>query len=142
MRDWQELYQEVILEHNRNPQNFGVIPAPDRVARGYNANCGDDICLFLKLSGDDIEEIKFSGEGCAIARASASLLTLAVEKLSKSRAQQKAEEMLALLTGKKQESDFATGLRCQLPLLGVRKFPMRIKCATLPWHALLEALAS
>jgi nitrogen fixation NifU-like protein len=63
VRDWQELYQEVILEHNRNPQNFGVISDPDRVARGYNANCGDDICLFLKLSGDGIEEIKFSGEG-------------------------------------------------------------------------------
>ncbi|MDR1456467.1 MAG: SUF system NifU family Fe-S cluster assembly protein [Puniceicoccales bacterium] len=141
MRDWQDLYQEVILEHNRNPQNFGVLSTPDRVARGYNANCGDDICLFLKLSGDDIEEIKFSGEGCAIARASASLLTLAVEKMSKSQAQQKAEEMLALLTGKKAESDSAPCLRSQLPLLGVRKFPMRIKCATLPWHALLEALA-
>ncbi|MDR2677123.1 MAG: SUF system NifU family Fe-S cluster assembly protein [Puniceicoccales bacterium] len=142
MHDWQELYQEVILEHNRNPQNFGVISAPDRVARGYNANCGDDICLFLKLSGNEIEEIKFSGEGCAISRASASLLTLAVEKLPKSQAQQRAEEMLALLTGKKQDADSVPCLRSQLPLLGVRKFPMRIKCATLPWHALLEALAN
>ncbi|MDR1437882.1 MAG: SUF system NifU family Fe-S cluster assembly protein [Puniceicoccales bacterium] len=140
MNDMEELYQSIILEHNRNPQNFGKLSDATCSAKGYNANCGDDIRLFLKLDGSVLSDVRFSGEGCAISRASASLLTMAVKNISKDRAVAMAEEMLSLLTGKSQLMNDLSHLGSRVALLGVRKFPMRIKCATLPWHALIDAL--
>jgi nitrogen fixation NifU-like protein len=141
--DFEELYQSIILEHNRHPQNFGEMADADRVAAGYNANCGDDIRLYIRFSGGCIAAIQFSGEGCAISRASASLLTTAVCGLPRERAVRLAEEMLALLLG---DGDVPADRRRELgqraALLGVRRFPMRIKCATLAWHALLDGLES
>ena len=138
--DFLELYQGIILEHNRAPQNFGPLELETASAQGYNPSCGDDITIHLHLSGDKIDEISFTGEGCAISKASASLLTLAVKNKSKSQAEQIALEMLDFLTGKKAIPENPWEIGDRLALLGVRQFPMRVKCATLAWHALLEAL--
>jgi nitrogen fixation NifU-like protein len=132
----QELYQSIILEHNRSPQNFGELPGADRSSRGYNASCGDDIHVHVKFQGGKIDAIRFTGVGCAIARASASLMTGAVGGLAIGEARRKAREMVDVLTGKVE----GTGPEECSPLLGVRQFPMRIKCATLAWHALLDDL--
>ncbi|MDR0428682.1 MAG: SUF system NifU family Fe-S cluster assembly protein [Puniceicoccales bacterium] len=142
MNDLQELYQSIILEHNRNPQNFGELPDASCSAVGYNASCGDDIRLFLKFDGDVIEDIRFFGEGCAISRASASLLTIAVKNQRKDHAQEITKEMLDLLGSQREIHDIPSRLGARMALLGVRKFPMRIKCATLPWHALVDALSA
>lgn len=135
-----ELYQAVILDHNHNPQNFGVLTDADSAAEGYNANCGDNITIYLKFDGDRIADVQFSGDGCAISKASASLMTLAIKGLTLIRARQMAEEMLELLSGKQSLPENSEALGDRIALLGVRHFPMRIKCATLPWHALLQAM--
>ncbi|MDR3117000.1 MAG: SUF system NifU family Fe-S cluster assembly protein [Puniceicoccales bacterium] len=136
-----DLYQAIILEHNRSPQNFGKLFPADRVASGHNASCGDEVQLYLRFSEGRIGAIRFSGEGCAICRASASLLTAAVQGLAKEEAMAMAEEMVALLGGSGAVEDAVrTRLGQRAALLGVRQFPQRIKCATLAWHALREGL--
>lgn len=140
MSSLDDLYQAIILEHNRRPQNFGTLPDPDGIGYGHNANCGDVIILYLKFAGDRIAQIRFSGEGCAICRASASLLTLRVAQLPRDEGKMFAERIIGLISG--DEEVGAEGLGDLAALLGVRKFPMRVKCATLAWHALLMALES
>ena len=136
MGDLEALYEDVILEHSRSPRNFGKLENPHRHAEGYNASCGDGVEVFLHFDGEVIRAIKFSGEGCAISRASASLMTESVAGLRKPDAMARAEEVVAALSGSGSTANIG---RCAA-LLGVRKFPMRIKCATLPWHALQSAL--
>jgi len=135
----EELYQEVILDHSKRPRNFGPLPDATVTVRGDNPSCGDEIELSLKLNGDQIEDVKFTGQGCAICMASASLLTLKVKKKDKAQAE-------ALLTGFKDmltapeapESNDALG---DLQIFSaVRRFPQRVKCATLSWRALEQAL--
>lgn len=138
MTNLDDLYQIIILEHNRQPQNFGSMAAPDGVGYGHNANCGDVVVVQIKLEGERIAEVRFSGEGCAICRASASLLTLNVRHLSKDEGRRFAESIIALLTHEDQQAPDDLGDLAAL--LGVRRFPMRIKCATLAWHAFLMAL--
>ena len=137
--NFEELYESVILDHSRRPRNYGLIPDATATASGDNPTCGDEITLSLRLDGDRLAGVGFTGDSCAICKASASMMTVKIK--GKSRAE--AEEMLAafqdMITGKAAEPAKALG---ELRLLaGVQKFPQRVKCATLGWHALKAALA-
>ncbi len=139
----EDLYQDIILDHNRNPRNFGPLAQANRSARGYNPLCGDKVEVQLQVDGDRITAVGFQGSGCAISTASASMMT---QKLTGATIDE-AESMFArfhdLLTegdaGEAQEDDEELG---ELEVFaGVRRFPMRVKCATLAWHALRAALS-
>ncbi|MDD4932572.1 MAG: SUF system NifU family Fe-S cluster assembly protein [Methylacidiphilaceae bacterium] len=134
-----ELYREAILDHARHPRNFGELEGSDRSASATNVGCGDAIRLFLRLSpAGRIEAIRFSGSGCAISTASASLLTLAVQGQSSEEAQALSARIQRLLTGTSAPQDDLPGDLAALA--GVRRFPQRVGCAMLSWHALEEAL--
>lgn len=135
----EELYQEVILDHSKRPRNFGPLPDATVTVRGDNPSCGDEIELSLKLNGDQIEDVKFTGQGCAICMASASLLTLKVKKKDKAQAESLLTGFKDMLTAPEApESNEALG---DLQIFSaVRRFPQRVKCATLSWRALEQAL--
>jgi nitrogen fixation NifU-like protein len=136
--DLQALYQEVILDHYKRPRNFGALPDADRHAEGYNPLCGDRVHVHLRMEGDQISGISFEGAGCAISTASASLMTEAVAGLRREEAIALERRFHGLVTG---EGPSAAGDLGKLEALaGVREFPVRIKCATLAWHALRAAL--
>ena len=141
MSELDELYQELIMDHNRRPRNFRPIERPDREANGYNPFCGDTVTLYLKMDGADVADVAFQGSGCAISRASASMMTEAVKGKSGEEARQVFDafhEMLTHPPDSEFEPDDALG---DLEVLsGVSEFPTRIKCATLSWHALRSAL--
>ncbi len=142
MEALRELYQEVILDHNRSPRNFRVMEGADRKVEGYNPLCGDHYTLFLKLDGDIIRDISFSGTGCAISKASASVMTLSVKGKSKSDADVLFRQFRELVTGGLERSGSGNGLGKLAAFSGVSEFPARVKCATLPWHTLQAALES
>ena len=134
--DLTELYQQVILDHNKRPRNRGKLPTANRVAHGDNPSCGDQCSVYLRLDGDRIADISFDGSGCAISMASASLMTTQVKGKSSAEAAELYKKFHEIVvTGKEPEeiSDLAA-------FAGVHAFPARIKCATLGWHATLEAL--
>jgi len=136
--DLTELYQQVILDHNRRPRNRGRLPTANRVAHGDNPSCGDQCSVYLQLEGDRIQDLSFDGSGCAISQASASLMTTQLKGKTAAEAEtlyQKFHEIVT--TGKEPDemSDIAA-------FAGVHTFPARIKCATLGWHAALNALKS
>lgn len=140
MSDLRELYQEVILDHNKRPRNFEALPAADRQATGYNPLCGDRVQVFLELDGDRVRRVTFQGAGCAISQASASLMTEAVEGKTVAEARHLFEGFHDLLT-----DGPASGVEDLGKLEafgGVKDYPMRVKCATLAWHTLREALDS
>lgn len=131
-----DLYRQQVLEHNRNPRNFREMPEATHQARGLNALCGDDLRVYLKITGDSIEEISFQGDACAISMASASMMTEAVHQQSIGRAKELFEQFDQLMLNGE-----STTLPEELAVLaGVRKFPARIKSARLPWHAMMAAL--
>ena len=136
----EELYQEVILDHSRRPRNFGTLPNADVLVHGDNPSCGDEIHLGVHFSPDGkLDEIKFSGQGCAISQASASLMTMKLKGKTRVEAAELAATFHNLVT-----TDIATaskGLGDLQLLQGVRKFPQRVKCAMLPWRAIEQALA-
>jgi nitrogen fixation NifU-like protein len=137
------LYQELILEHNRKPRNFGEIPDADRVVEGRNPLCGDEVRLSVKLDGDRIADVKFvspPGKGCAISKASASLMTAAVKGKSAAEAERLFDQFHHLVRGELSEEE-QRALGSLRAFAGVAKFPMRVKCASLAWHALHSALA-
>jgi nitrogen fixation NifU-like protein len=138
--DLEELYQEVILDHSRRPRNFGELPDAAVRVHGDNPACGDEIHLAVKFDADGgLQEIKFTGHGCAISQASASLMTIKLK--GKSRAE--VEEMLSAfhdLVTTETTNDAPKKLGDLLVMRGVRKFPQRVKCAMLPWRAVEEAL--
>ena len=136
-----ELYQNVILEHNRSPRNYRVMAHADRRAEGHNPLCGDQITLWLKLDGDVISDVSFHGMGCAISRASASLMTTTVKGKSRGEAERIFERFLGLVTGGADVTAAET-LGKLAVFSGVSAYPTRVKCASLPWHALREALAA
>jgi nitrogen fixation NifU-like protein len=138
MSDLRELYQEVILDHNRRPRNFGALPAANRQAEGYNPLCGDKVTVFLDLEDDRIHGIAFQGSGCAISTASASLMTEALKGLTAEEAQAMFHRFHDLVTTGAGEGSPELGKLAVFS--GVREFPMRVKCATLAWHTLLAAL--
>jgi nitrogen fixation NifU-like protein len=134
-----DLYRDVILDHNRQPRNFGPLEAADTSADGVNPLCGDRLTLRLKLAGGKIEEIRFEGQGCAISTASASLMTEAVKGKTRAEALGLFERIHRLLTEDAAEPD---GLGKLAALSGVREYPARVKCASLCWHTLASALNS
>ena len=133
-----ELYQEIILEHNRTPHNKHPLANPTKIAQGYNPSCGDNITVFAAMENGIVKSITFDGEGCAISQASASLMT----ELLTGRSQQEAEKIIDAVCaalGDRNGRSFQENSLEQYgevaSLIGVKKFPMRIKCATLAWHA-------
>jgi nitrogen fixation NifU-like protein len=136
-----DLYQDVILDHNRSPRNFRPLPDADRKVEGYNPLCGDRLTLWLKLDGEKVADASFEGSGCAVSRAAASLMTAAVKGRTVADADALADRFTALVTGRLPE-----GIAERAPLgklvvfEGVSKFPLRVKCATLSWHALRAGL--
>ena len=142
MTDLSDLYQQIIVEHNRAPRNFKKLAHPTRHADGANPLCGDQITLEVELNGDRIADIGFQGSGCAISQASASLLTGAVQGKSTADARELFREVHAMLTSAPGTPVDTTKLGKLAALAGVRQFPVRVKCASLPWHTLRAALES
>jgi nitrogen fixation NifU-like protein len=140
MSDLRELYQQVILDHNRSPRNYRSMTGADRTSAGYNPLCGDHLNLFVKLDGDHIEDIAFQGAGCAIFKASASLMTDAVKGRTLQEAQSLFGKFRDLVTSDVSNEPVTDGIGKLAVFAGVREFPVRIKCATLAWHTLVAAL--
>ena len=139
MQDLKELYQEVILDHNKNPRNFGSMDNPSCEAKGHNPLCGDRLKLYLKINDDVIEDVRFEGQGCAISQASASLMTEALKGLTTIEAQALFDKVHLLLTDERFDINTLPFLKLQV-LGGVRAYPARVKCASLAWHTLIAAL--
>ena len=135
------LYQELILEHNRRPRNYRVMDGADRVVESHNPLCGDALTLWVKLDGDRVSDASFQGSGCAISRASASLMTDAVKGRTRAEAEELFEKFHALVTGKL-DAESTKSLGSLRALGGVSRFPIRVKCASMAWHALHAALSA
>ena len=135
-----DLYQELVLEHKRSPRNFGHLSAPTHQARGTNPSCGDDLSVELAIADGKLADIRFHGQGCAICMASASMMSEAVKGKEIAAAQKLQQHFRAVLTG--EESADVAPLGKLVSLAGVSRYPSRIKCALLGWHALMHALAA
>jgi nitrogen fixation protein NifU and related proteins len=136
--DLKDLYRDVILDHNRKPRNFGRLDPADAQAEGHNPLCGDRLSIFVRLSGDRIEDLRFEGKGCAISTASASLMTEAVKGKTRKAVDEIYHRVHTLLT--QQNAPPSEDLGKLAALSGVREFPVRVKCASLCWHTLNAAL--
>ena len=144
MSNLDALYQEIILEHNRRPRNFRVMEGADRVVEARNPLCGDALTLWLKLDGEVVTDASFQGSGCAISKASASLMTESIKGRTRQQADALFERFHNLVTGKldvEQDPDAKRALGSLRALGGVARFPVRVKCASMAWHALRSALA-
>ena len=139
MSNLEALYQEVILDHNRKPRNFREMDNADHKIEGRNPLCGDEITLWLKLDGDKVGDVSFKGTGCAVSKSSASLMTAAVKGKSIAETRAVFEQFHDMITGKMSE-DERSRMGSLAALGGVSKFPLRVKCASLAWHALKSAL--
>src|ERR1044071_667601 len=139
MSDLRELYQQVILDHNKNPRNFRELPDATSHVEGYNPLCGDHYTVYLKVDGDTIEEVSFTGNGCAISKASASVMSSTVKGKSKDEAEELFDTFHKLVTGET-GGPSAADLGRLAAFSGVSEFPARVKCATLAWHTLKSAL--
>lgn len=142
MSDLRDLYQEVILDHNRRPRNFGALEHPTRTARGHNPLCGDRLTLYLTLEGDRIADVAFEGTGCAISKASASLMTEAIKGKTVSEAEALFRRFHEVVTAPGDAPVDTTGLGKLAVFAGVREYPARVKCASLAWHTLKSAMAT
>ncbi len=139
MSDLNELYQEVILDHNRNPRNFRALKEADYQAEGYNPLCGDHYTIYVKMNGDKVAEVGFEGSGCAISKASSSLMSAEVKGKNKEEIIALFEKFHKMVTGKPGENaDPSLGKLAVFS--GVCEFPSRVKCASLGWHTLKAAL--
>ena len=134
-----DLYKDIILDHYQHPRNRGELPQPDVVTRGHNPLCGDDVLVSLKLAGDTIDDIAFSGRGCSISQASASMMTESVKGQQLRTADALTAGFKNMMSGNG-SPDELNGHEDLEALQGVKKFPVRIKCALLPWTALAEAV--
>lgn len=138
MTDASELYQSLILDHNRAPRNFRVLEHADRRVEGYNPFCGDHFTLQLRLDGDRISDVAFQGSGCAISKASASLMTMAVKGKTVEEVDRMFDSFHRMVMGQGgPDSDLPVKLAV---FAGVREFPSRVRCASLAWHALKRAI--
>lgn len=147
MSDLKDLYQEVILDHNKLPRNFGHMDGANRRADGHNPLCGDKLTVYLKVDGDTIRDVGFEGSGCAISKASASMMTEALKGKSLGEVERLFAVFHELVTGKPSGSNGAGRKSSERPALGklvvfsgVREFPVRVKCASLAWHTMKAAL--
>ena len=143
MMDLRELYQDIILDHGRHPRNFGKLDHPSHFAHGHNPLCGDKVTVYLRLDGDRIEDVMFEGRGCAISTASSSLMTEVLKGKTVEEANQLFRSFHAKVTGG-EAADLPEPLEEDAdrlePLTGVKAYPVRVKCATLPWHAVQAAI--
>jgi nitrogen fixation NifU-like protein len=139
MSDLADLYQEVILDHNRRPRNFHALGDASHSAEGYNPLCGDRLTLYLRLDGDTIADVSFEGAGCAISKASASMMTDALKGRSVAEANALFDRFHRMVTTPPDEVVEDMGKLSALA--GVREFPVRVKCASLAWHTLKAALS-
>jgi nitrogen fixation NifU-like protein len=135
-----DLYKEVILDHYQHPRNRGTLESPDIATRGHNPLCGDEILLAMNVNDDSVEEIAFSGRGCSISQASASMMTESVSGHSLEHAEALADAFKAVMTGDGPVEALGDAEELQA-LQGVKRYPVRVKCALLPWTTLLEAMA-
>ncbi len=135
--DLADLYQQVILDHSKNPRNFRVLPGANRIAKGHNPLCGDQVTVYLQLEGDVIRDISFQGSGCAISKASASMMTSALKGKTKMEADKAFAQFRDVVTTRK---DTSADLGKLAAFGGVSKFPARVKCAILSWHAVQAGL--
>ena len=140
MSELSELYQQVILDHNKKPRNFRKLENANHTADGYNPLCGDQLTIYLDLEDGLVKEVGFEGSGCAISKASASMMTQAVKGKSKEQAENLFQEFHSMVTGDLNEEIEENSLGNLKIFAGVREFPVRVKCATLPWHTLHAAL--
>ena len=139
MSDLRELYQQLILDHNKNPRNFRVLDPANRFAEGYNPLCGDKIQVYLQLQGNQIKDIGFQGSGCAISKASASLMTETIKGKTLGESEAYFKDFQAMLTDP--SSNLGLDQMGKLFVFaGVRNYPIRVKCATLSWHTLRAAI--
>ena len=140
MSELSELYQQVILDHNRKPRNFHKLETANRSAEGYNPLCGDQLHIYLQVEDDQVKDISFEGSGCAISKAAASMMTQAVKGKSKQEAENLFGEFHRMVTGELDEETEDNHLGKLKIFAGVREFPVRVKCATLSWHTMRAAL--
>jgi nitrogen fixation protein NifU and related proteins len=140
MDELAELYQEVILDHNKQPRNFHAMEHADASREGYNPLCGDHYTLYLKFDEDTIADVSFEGSGCAISKASASIMSTILKGKSRDEAERLFQLFHGVVTGKENPMDHIEELGKLAAFAGVSEFPMRVKCATLPWHTLHGAL--
>ena len=143
MMDLRELYQDIILDHGRHPRNFRTIEHPTHSAQGYNPLCGDRVTVYLSLDGDHIADVAFQGRGCAISTAAASLMTEVLKGKTVEEARALFAQFRSRVTGGDPETliePLAEEAERLEPLTGVKAYPARVKCATLPWHAFEAAL--
>lgn len=138
--DLRDLYQETILDHGKRPRNFGALASANRKAEGYNPLCGDRETVYLDLQGDVLKDIRFEGAGCAISTASASMMTESLKGKSRAEAEALFERFHDLITGQNRATGGGPPLGKLEVFEGVREYPVRIKCATLPWHTMKSAL--
>lgn len=140
MSELQDLYQELILDHNKRPRNRRKLDDPDRHAEGFNPLCGDRVSVYIKLDGDVIQDVAFEGRGCAISTASASLMTEALKGKTVAEAKALFERFHHLVTGESDGSGDGPALGKLEVFSGVSQYPARVKCASLVWHAVSAAL--
>ncbi len=140
MSDNRALYQKVILDHNKSPRNFGVMEDPDVEAEGYNALCGDQFRVYMKIKDGTIEEVQFEGTGCAISKSSASIMTTALKGKTREEAERLFDSFKGMITSTPDAPFDEKELGKLVVFSGVREFPIRVKCATLAWHTVLAAL--
>jgi len=140
MSELSELYQQVILDHNKKPRNFHKLENANRKAEGFNPLCGDQLNVYLRLEDDQVQEVSFEGSGCAISKASASMMTQAVKGKTRQEAEALFNEFHRMATGELDEENEPNNLGRLTIFAGVRDFPARVKCATLSWHTMHAAL--
>jgi nitrogen fixation protein NifU and related proteins len=140
MSELSELYQQVILDHNKKPRNFHKLENANYSAEGNNPLCGDQLTVYLNLDNDQVKEVGFEGSGCAISKASASMMTQAVKGKTKEEVESLFKEFHSMVTGELDEETEDNSLGNLKIFAGVREFPVRVKCASLPWHTLHAAL--
>jgi len=142
MSDLQELYQSIILDHNRRPKNYGPLEEANHRAEGRNPSCGDEVRVELRVTDERIEDVRFTAAGCAVSRASASIMTQNVKGKSREEVDRLFQQFHGLVTGKVRPNEQeARALGELAAFAGVARFPIRVKCASMPWHTLKAALA-
>ena len=140
MSELSELYQQVILDHNKKPRNFHKLEAASHKAEGFNPLCGDQLTVYTQLDKGNINDVSFEGSGCAISKAAASMMTVAAKGKTKQEVETLFDEFHRMVTGALDEENEPNHLGHLKIFAGVREFPVRVKCATLPWHTLRAAL--
>ena len=141
MADLQELYQTIILDHNRRPKNYGALDGATCRAEGRNPLCGDEVTVELCIAGDEITDVRFTASGCAVSRASASIMTQTVKGKSRAEVELLFTQFHGLVTGRHTPSEKESRALGEMAAFsGVSRFPIRVKCASMPWHTLQAAL--